>query len=168
MNWNTKPKIAAAAAVVGLFVGIGMGGEPNDDDAKQAEADARRLVQKAEIAADARVEQASAEADQAVAGATQASKDATAAAIDEAVGEAVAAEKAKRQKLIDAAVTKAVKNATAAAPKPRTLVDAQPATDPRFDTCGAANAAGYGNYRQGVDVEYGWYQDRDGDGSVCE
>lgn len=163
MNWNTKPKIAAAAAVVGLFVGMGMGGEPNEGDTKQADADARRLVQKAEDEADARVEQASAQADQAVAGATQASKDATAAAVDQAV----AAEKAKRQKLIDAAVTKAVKKAKAAA-EPRTLVDAQPATDPRFDTCGAANAAGYGNYRQGADVEYGWYQDRDGDGSVCE
>ncbi|GGL05854.1 thermonuclease family protein [Planomonospora parontospora] len=41
-------------------------------------------------------------------------------------------------------------------------------TDPRFPTCGAANAAGYGPYRRGTDPEYGWYQDRDGDGLVCE
>jgi hypothetical protein len=41
-------------------------------------------------------------------------------------------------------------------------------TDPRFDTCKAANAAGYGPYQQGVDPEYDWYRDRDGDGSVCE
>ncbi|WP_433248329.1 thermonuclease family protein [Streptosporangium sp. CA-135522] len=40
--------------------------------------------------------------------------------------------------------------------------------DPRFRTCGEANAAGYGPYRRGVDPEYAWYQDRDGDGLVCE
>ncbi|MBG0820733.1 thermonuclease family protein [Planomonospora sp. ID91781] len=41
-------------------------------------------------------------------------------------------------------------------------------TDPRFPTCGAANAAGHGPYRRGTDPEYAWYQDRDGDGLVCE
>ncbi|WP_433517151.1 thermonuclease family protein [Nonomuraea sp. CA-143628] len=40
--------------------------------------------------------------------------------------------------------------------------------DQRFRTCGEANAAGYGPYRKGVDPEYAWYQDRDGDGVVCE
>ncbi|MEU7828530.1 MULTISPECIES: excalibur calcium-binding domain-containing protein [unclassified Nonomuraea] len=42
------------------------------------------------------------------------------------------------------------------------------ANDPRYRTCGDANAAGYGPYRKGVDPEYAWYQDRDGDGLVCE
>ncbi|WP_119729978.1 MULTISPECIES: excalibur calcium-binding domain-containing protein [Thermomonospora] len=37
-----------------------------------------------------------------------------------------------------------------------------------FDTCAEANRAGYGPYRRGTDPEYGWYQDRDGDGVVCE
>jgi micrococcal nuclease len=41
-------------------------------------------------------------------------------------------------------------------------------TDPRFRTCGEANAAGYGPYHRGRDPEYAWYQDRDGDGVVCE
>ncbi|MFD1373675.1 excalibur calcium-binding domain-containing protein [Actinoplanes sichuanensis] len=41
-------------------------------------------------------------------------------------------------------------------------------TDPRFSTCKAANSAGYGDYVRGVDPEYDWYQDRDGDGIVCE
>lgn len=41
-------------------------------------------------------------------------------------------------------------------------------TDPRFRTCGDANDSGYGPYRRGVDEEYSWYQDRDGDGLVCE
>jgi endonuclease YncB( thermonuclease family) len=41
-------------------------------------------------------------------------------------------------------------------------------TDPRFPTCTAAKAAGYGPYYNGVDVEYPWYIDGDGDGIVCE
>jgi hypothetical protein len=40
--------------------------------------------------------------------------------------------------------------------------------DPRFPTCAAANAAGYGPYYRGTDPEYSWYIDRDGDGVVCE
>ncbi|MEV0385786.1 thermonuclease family protein [Nonomuraea sp. NPDC050643] len=40
--------------------------------------------------------------------------------------------------------------------------------DPRYKTCAEANAAGYGPYRRDVDPEYAWYQDRDGDGIVCE
>ncbi len=40
--------------------------------------------------------------------------------------------------------------------------------DPRFDTCGAANAAGYGPYSRGRDPEYRWYIDRDSDGLACE
>ena len=43
-----------------------------------------------------------------------------------------------------------------------------PGLDPRFATCRAANAAGYGPYRSGVDAEYDWYRDRDHDGVVCE
>lgn len=39
--------------------------------------------------------------------------------------------------------------------------------DPRFDTCSAANDAGFGPYAKG-DEEYEWYVDRDGDGVVCE
>ncbi|WP_236003773.1 thermonuclease family protein [Nonomuraea antri] len=46
--------------------------------------------------------------------------------------------------------------------------DGNGGTDPRFPTCAAANAAGYGPYIRGVDPEYSWYQDRDGDGRVCE
>jgi hypothetical protein len=41
-------------------------------------------------------------------------------------------------------------------------------TDPRFETCGEAIAAGYGPYIKGSDTEYFWYIDRDKDGSVCE
>lgn len=40
--------------------------------------------------------------------------------------------------------------------------------DPRFSTCSAAVATGYGPYRAGADPEYAWYRDADGDGRVCE
>jgi hypothetical protein len=43
-----------------------------------------------------------------------------------------------------------------------------PAGDPQFGTCGEANANGFGPYVKGTDPEYAWYQDRDGDGTVCE
>lgn len=42
-------------------------------------------------------------------------------------------------------------------------------TDPRYDTCTAAKAAGaHTPYYRGADPEYAWYTDRDGDGVVCE
>ncbi len=40
--------------------------------------------------------------------------------------------------------------------------------DPRFGTCKAAIAAGYGPYTRGVDPEYDWYRDSDHDGIDCE
>jgi hypothetical protein len=51
-------------------------------------------------------------------------------------------------------------------PKPK-VTQPEPATDPRFDTCKQAKAAGYGPYQRG-DAEYGWYRDADNDGEVCE
>jgi len=39
--------------------------------------------------------------------------------------------------------------------------------DPRFATCKAANAAGYGSYFKGVNPEYAWYRDANNDGKVC-
>lgn len=39
---------------------------------------------------------------------------------------------------------------------------------PRYDTCAEANYRESGPYVEGVDLEYDWYQDRDGDGIVCE
>ncbi len=40
--------------------------------------------------------------------------------------------------------------------------------DPRFPFCTDAIANGYGPYVAGVDPEYAWYRDGDGDGTVCE
>jgi hypothetical protein len=55
-----------------------------------------------------------------------------------------------------------------ARPKAQQSRSTSPDLDPRFDTCTAAKAAGYGNYREGEDPEYDWYDDRDNDGVVCE
>lgn len=43
----------------------------------------------------------------------------------------------------------------------------EPATDPDMGTCTKAKSAGYGPYTS-ADAEYNFYQDRDGDGTVCE
>jgi hypothetical protein len=40
--------------------------------------------------------------------------------------------------------------------------------DPKYGTCRAAIAAGYGPYVRGKDPEYSWYRDADKDGVVCE
>jgi hypothetical protein len=39
--------------------------------------------------------------------------------------------------------------------------------DPRFPTCKAANASGYGPYYKSVNKEYFWYRDANNDGKVC-
>lgn len=48
-----------------------------------------------------------------------------------------------------------------------TTTPARRRTTPRFRTCDAAVAHGYGPYRRGVDPEYAWYPDPDGDGVAC-
>ncbi|MFF0250503.1 thermonuclease family protein [Streptosporangium sandarakinum] len=55
-------------------------------------------------------------------------------------------------------------------PTPTSAPTPDPPADnnPRFGACAEANRNGYGPYRRGVDPEYAWYQDRDGDGLVCE
>jgi hypothetical protein len=53
-------------------------------------------------------------------------------------------------------------------PAPAPVPAPAPGLDPRFGTCRAANAGGYGPYRSGADAEYAWYRDRDHDGLVCE
>jgi hypothetical protein len=158
-DWTTKPKIAAASGVLGLLLGMGAGGQADAESSDKVSKQARAaLVQQAEAKADERVHEAVTDAEQ--------SEE---AAIDRAVTDALEAEKSKRKRLIKAAVAKAVDKVKASSPKPKTVADtSDTSTDPRFDTCGAANAAGYGNYQRGSDPEYNWYQDRDNDGSVCE
>lgn len=52
------------------------------------------------------------------------------------------------------------------APKPKPKSSSSK-TDPDMGTCGKAKSAGYGPYTRD-DAEYSFYQDRDGDGVVCE
>jgi len=67
------------------------------------------------------------------------------------------------------AVREAVAEAEAEQPAPQPLTgDPGQSTDPQFSYCYEANDAGYGNYVQGVDPEYEWYDDADHDGVVCE
>jgi hypothetical protein len=40
--------------------------------------------------------------------------------------------------------------------------------DPRFTFCYEAISDGYGDYVNGINPEYEWYDDRDRDGDVCE
>ena len=54
------------------------------------------------------------------------------------------------------------------APSPEPQPESSAGLDPDFGTCTKAKEAGFGPYVQGVDEEYGWYQDRDKDGIVCE
>ncbi|QDB79540.1 DUF1524 domain-containing protein [Georgenia wutianyii] len=55
-----------------------------------------------------------------------------------------------------------------APPAPAPQAPAGGGTDPQYPTCKAAKAAGFGPYVRGVDPEYDWYRDGDGDGTVCE
>lgn len=53
--------------------------------------------------------------------------------------------------------------------QPPAGTEVAPGLDPRFPSCKALKAAGYkGGYVKGVDPEYDWYRDGDGDGVVCE
>lgn len=159
-RWLGKTAVGVAAGLIGLGVGLAGGGDA--DAAKdKAEKDAEAKIARIQGQSDELVDDAK---QQAVAD-EQAKID---EAVSDAVADAVAKEKARRAALIKKAVAKAVRETKAdlktdTAPKPLAS-----STDPRFDTCGAANAAGYGNYRRGADPEYDWYDDRDHDGVVCE
>ena len=61
-------------------------------------------------------------------------------------------------------------SAAPAPPAPAPAPSTAAGLDPRFPTCTAAKSAGYGPYVRGVDPEYPWYEDRDGDGDgrACE
>jgi hypothetical protein len=85
-----------------------------------------------------------------------------------AVAEAVAKTRAKARAATAAAVADARAAALAQAPAPTPVGGSAGGTDPNFDYCYQANAAGYGPYFEGQDPEYQWYDDADHDGAVCE
>lgn len=43
-----------------------------------------------------------------------------------------------------------------------------PSGSTRYSSCAEAKAVGEGRYQQGIDPQYEWYQDGDGDGIACE
>jgi len=64
-----------------------------------------------------------------------------------------------------------VSASTRPSPRPSTTrrpASPAPVTDPRYGTCRAVKAHGYGPYYRGVDIEYSWYTDEDSDGIACE
>jgi hypothetical protein len=155
-RWLSRPAIGIAAGLIGLGVGVATGG------------DTQAAKDEAQKDAEAKIALIQGQTDELVDEARQDALEEQQQAVDDAVAAAVAEEKARQSALIKKAVAEAVKDTKAelaASTKPKTLVSS---TDPRFDTCGAANAAGYGNYRSGEDPEYEWYDDRDNDGVVCE
>lgn len=65
------------------------------------------------------------------------------------------------------AKVKAREEAVESAEDSQESADPEGGMDPIFDTCGEANANGYGPYSRG-EPEYPFYDDRDNDGLVCE
>ncbi|MBC9704969.1 MAG: DUF1524 domain-containing protein [Enterococcus sp.] len=68
--------------------------------------------------------------------------------------------------------TSPIQEAPAVAPEPSVEAPAPGSgvggADPDYGSCKKAKAAGVGPYVKGVDVEYDFYRDGDGDGTVCE
>ena len=99
----------------------------------------------------------------AVASATKKVQEQAKADLKKAVANARAEGRAAGEKAASAAA-----EAAAPAPAPAASSGGGGGTDPQFSYCYEANDAGYGNYVSGQDPEYDWYDDRDGDGVVCE
>jgi hypothetical protein len=172
----TRPKVGAAGLVLGLLIG-GAGAGDTDSDGAPTTTAAPPPAQVVQQGLDeAEVEQ---RVDDAVAAATgdlqeelrtqqeQAQADLRTARQQARTSRSTAVRKAVRQAL--AQRPPRIVEVPVEVPAPSAPAPEPPAsTDPRFDTCGAANDAGYGPYQAGLDPEYDWYDDRDGDGLVCE
>lgn len=158
----------------------------SDDSVQQAAATTAAAQQASEKAASekAAADKAAAEkaavdkaaAEKAAADKAAAEARAQAAATARVAAQKAAAQKAAAQKAAEqkAAAQQAAAKAAANAAADQAAAEASRAAavasslDPRFPTCKAANAAGYGPYRQGADPEYDWYRDADHDGLDCE
>jgi hypothetical protein len=172
--WKRKWVQITGASLVAFMIGAGAGGatEPTaasdtssgttsaktDSSASAALAkvkdEAHRL--KAQVAAARQHEQSAIAQVQAQARTSQRE------AVNAAKAQMRAAAKTRQQQAVAAAVADAADGTSTSSG------DSSNATDPRFSYCTEANDAGYGNYQQGVDPEYDWYDDNDGDGIVCE
>jgi len=169
----TRAKVGTAAGIAGLIVGIGIGSASSTEqpaaDATYTQADLDQAV----VAAKAETR-------------TQVVSEQTSAS-DQVATKLAAAQAQLRQQKADAAATlrkvrrearaaqrtavaQAVAQAKAEAPSSpvQQFAGTGGETDQRFDYCYEANDAGYGDYVEGQDPEYAWYDDADNDGIVCE
>ncbi|KQY56694.1 hypothetical protein ASD30_10290 [Nocardioides sp. Root140] len=169
-----------AAGVCGVVLGAigGVGGSAGEEQAAKEPTNDASLISEADVdeavaEATEQLEQDLGEKEDEIAATNE---EITAAKDDLKVvrGKLVAVKKssaAAKRKAAKALATERAKVAEAQESTPvQTFADtpAAPTTDPQFGTCGEANDNGYGPYQSGVDTEYGWYDDRDGDGIVCE
>lgn len=170
----TRAKTGAAAGLVGLLLGVvfGASGEPSvteDTPAVQALVSERVAEQTEQFDDETAALNEELEETKDAAAAAAASADARIAEAKKAAAKAKRAAERARSQAAEAA----------AAPPVSTFADtgstsggggaaAGSGSDPIFGTCGEANANGYGDYQQGRDPEYDYYDDRDNDGWVCE
>lgn len=157
----TRAKVGVACGVLGLVVGaamgsgLGEGSEPTsrasvDQAVDEATADLERQLADSEAALRDQAKESKAELRQA----------------RETLAEVKRQARIDKRKAVAAAKSRVPASPTS--PDISAFVGTPRKPDPRFDTCSAANAAGYGTYIRGLDPEYDWYEDRDNDGLVCE
>ena len=183
--WKRKWVQLTGASLLAFTIGMAAAGSPEPTEDMITTAKAQALVDKAaQQAHDQATEAAERDAakspavlallEQEKAKASQAAAGQAKAELKKA--QAQLAKVTRERNRARARATQAEAAAKAAENKVRSLAEAEPeptadgggGMDPIFDTCGEANDNGYGPYQQGVDPEYGYYDDRDDDGDVCE
>jgi len=165
--FKTRTAIGVGALLLGVGIGSSAAGEDTGKTDDLTESVASLKATNEELEADvAELSEGSATdqqaIDQQIADAVKAAKVEAEAKRKASVAKVIAEERRKADARVAAA------EEASADDEPLGLTGGSGGTDPRFDTCGDALAAGYGHYQQGVDPEYDWYQDRDSDGVVCE
>jgi acetylornithine deacetylase/succinyl-diaminopimelate desuccinylase-like protein len=178
--WRRKWVAATAAGLFGFVVGAGAsGGETTSTvpagyvSESVVEDRVADEVEEVSESTDARVDEAVAEAVRSVRADARSLVEQVRAdaqrlqkrAVATAVRRAVTKERSKADAKIEAARESAQSLVSNPAPDANTSGGD---TDPQYTYCYEANAGGYGPYQEGVDPEYDWYDDRDGDGVVCE
>jgi hypothetical protein len=172
----TRTKVGSAAAAIGLFVGL-VAGASNGSEATAGEPPPAAAPPATDIQAkiDAAVANAEDRLNDKISAVRNNGEERLAAARERAVGaqrravaQAVSKVRQADQAKLRQAVAAAKSQAQASTPPATNSPSAGSGTDPRFNYCYEANAAGYGPYFRGQDAEYYWYDDADNDGSVCE
>lgn len=174
----TRAKVGVVAGVVGLIVGVaGVGGDPEadtptasitteGDDGSAHETELAQALEENSSLED-QLQKERADAEKALRAAAKSAKQTQRQAVQAAVAKVRQEERAKTAAAVQAAKSAAAAAAAASTPV-NPFASSGGSTDPRFSYCYEANDAGFGPYYQGQDPEYDWYDDRDGDGVVCE